>query len=198
MGRGASPTRPPTNSDASAHQLRRVRRPQYRRGVIGSSLAPLPQLSYAPDLFLCLRPCRCGRLGEASLPTNPSGRGASPTRPPTNSVPTAAHAQYRRGAIGSSLAPLPQLSYAPDFFLCLRPCRCGHAGGVPLPTNPSGRGQELGVGGQDQIAFDLILRRMLRSNMRGDPKNLFSEELNGNPSFRRCPIKLTVQMKSAT
>ena len=56
--------------------------------------------------------------------------------------------KYGRGAIGFSFAPLPQLSLAPDFFISCGFRRSGHAGGVPLPANPSvGEQHRLGRGG---------------------------------------------------
>ena len=83
------------------------------------------RLHYTTNLFACVEFFGIGLVGTRLTP----GRDASPTRP-----------QYGRGAICFSLALLPQLSYAPDFFHSCGSRRSGHAGGVPLPTNPSGRG----------------------------------------------------------
>jgi len=73
-----------------------------------------------------------GRLGEASLPT-PLLVGAAlrAVRIPTN---------MGVAQLASHAPPLPQLSHAPDFLISCGVCRSGHAGGVPLPHEPIGRG----------------------------------------------------------
>ena len=48
------------------------------------------------------------------------------------------------------------------------------------------------------ISLALIFLRMLRLKSRGPPKKRISEWVIGNPSVRRCSIKLVVQTKSAT
>ena len=63
------------------------------------------------------------------------GRGASPRRP--LSPHTAVYPQIWAWRNWLLMRPLPQLSHAPDFFISCGACRSGHAGGVPLPANPS-------------------------------------------------------------
>ena len=113
-GRDASPTRPPHAIWAWRNWLLiRPSTPTLACARFSHFLRRLPQ-----------------RSRRRRAPTSePIGRGASPTRPPT--------CKYGRGAIAFSFAPLPQLSYAPDFFISCGACRSGHAGGVPLPANPS-------------------------------------------------------------
>ena len=52
--------------------------------------------------------------------------------------------------------------------------------------------------GSSQISFRLRYLRMLRLNMRGPPKNAYSESVMRSPFTSLCSIREMVQIKSAT
>ena len=75
------------------------------------------------------------------------GRGGTPCRPRTTDALVGAALRADRiptnlgvAQLASHAPPLPQLSHAPDFLISCGACRSGHAGGVPLPREPIGRG----------------------------------------------------------
>ena len=122
----------------------------------GSALASLGLARYKSRAPLTRRlpPCRPR-----------TGRGGTPCRPHTH--------KYGRGAISFSFSPLPQLSHAPDFLISCGACRSGHAGGVPLPANPS-------VGEQHRILVGAALRadRTQRTPWKGVPTNTMPGSLS--------------------
>ena len=72
---------------------------------------------------------RVARLGSLQI--------ASPAYAAVTSVPSAYPQIWAWRNWLLIRPPLPQLSLAPDFLISCGVCRSGHAGGVPLPANPS-------------------------------------------------------------
>ena len=162
-----------------------------RKSPVSGLWSPPPPLSRAPRTG---RRCRCGnrRADMGMLPmweccqwpmlpiTN--GARACERAPP---IPAAKMAAFPvRRSCGSATQPFPPPG---------RRAPCGRAAllrGRRLERCQWANGA--------YISLALIFLRMLRLKSRGPPKKRISEWVIGNPSVRRCSIKLVVQTKSAT